>query len=371
MNVSIIDMKWIFKHAIRIIAIILMTIIFVALFSNTNSKINIPEEYTFFDGSITLLSYKKEREIPKYNQNNLLTLELGVLRNVNLNNDLGVQTIETENSAITEKNNIQEEASVLEIEIPKIAETERVDERNLVETSTDIYSTVEIKNKTNFELTEDILNPDVELNNKKDILIFHTHTCESYTSSEQYTYTMTGNYRTTDNNYNMVRVGEELKKFLEQKGFNVTHDSTCHDYPSYNGSYDRSLETVQNLLYDKTTELVIDIHRDAVGDGDTYGPTVKINGERVAQMMFVIGTDGGGLNHPNWRENLKIAIKIQKKANEMYPGLFRPIILTNSRYNQHTARGASIIEVGATANTLEECLLSMQCLANVLEESCK
>ena len=55
----------------------------------------------------------------------------------------------------------------------------------------------------------------------------------------------------------------------------------------------------------------------------------------------------------------------------MYPGLFRPLVLTNSRYNQHTAKGASIIEVGATANTLEECLLSMQCLANVLEEVCK
>ncbi|MBO4815668.1 MAG: stage II sporulation protein P [Clostridia bacterium] len=129
--------------------------------------------------------------------------------------------------------------------------------------------------------------------------------------------------------------------------------------------------TVQNLLANKNTELVIDLHRDAVGSSNTYAPTVKINGNYAAQMMFVIGTDGGGLEHPNWNQNLKIAIKIQEKANEIYPGLFRPIIVRNSRYNQHVAKGACIIEVGATGNTLDECILSMQCLANIIEEVCK
>lgn len=370
MNVSIIDIKGIFKYAIRIIIIILTIIILVALLSNFNNKIKVSNDtlITYLNKSMALFSYKKEKTIPSYKPNNLLALELGVLKTVNPNNNSKIAYTEPEIPTTTEEINKPTEDLIQQIEIPKKAETEKVSERNLAESSTNTYNTVKIKNKTQFELTEDILNSDIELNNKQDILLFHTHTCESYTSSEKYPYTMTGNYRTTDNNYNMVRVGEELKTYLEKKGFNVTHNTTCHDYPSYNGSYDRSLETVQNLLTDKTTEIVIDLHRDAVGNGDTYGPTIKVNGERVAQMMFVIGTDGGGLNHPNWRENLKIAIKIQAKANEMYPGLFRPIILTNSRYNQHTARGASIIEVGATANTLEECLLSMQCLANVLEE---
>lgn len=106
------------------------------------------------------------------------------------------------------------------------------------------------------------------------------------------------------------------------------------------------------------------------GSSNEYAPTVKINGNSVAQMMFVIGTDGGGLDHPNWRQNLKIAVKIQEKANEMYPGLFRPIIIRNSRYNQQVAKGACIIEVGATGNTMQQCILSMQCLANVLEKVC-
>ena len=62
------------------------------------------------------------------------------------------------------------------------------------------------------------------------------------------------------------------------------------------------------------------------------------------------------------------AIKIQEKANEMYPGLFRPIIIRNSRYNQHVAKGACIIEVGATGNKLEQCLNSMKYLSKIINE---
>ena len=186
-----------------------------------------------------------------------------------------------------------------------------------------------------------------------------------------YEYEMTGNYRTTDLNYSVARVGTELTNYLKNKGFNVEHNTTYHDYPAYSGSYNRSLETVQGLLLESDTQIVIDLHRDAVGSSNTYAPTVKINDQYAAQLMFVIGTDGGGLEHPDWNQNLKFAIKIQEKANEMYPGLFRPIIVRNSRYNQHVTTGSSIIEVGATGNTLDQCILSMQCLANIFEEVCK
>ena len=74
------------------------------------------------------------------------------------------------------------------------------------------------------------------------------------------------------------------------------------------------------------------------GSNSNYAPCVKIGDETVAQLMFVIGTDGGGLSHSGWNDNLKLAIRIQQKANEMYPGLFKPIILRNSRYNQHVAK---------------------------------
>ena len=306
------------------------------------------------------------REKSKLNLNNIMNMELALFNTKPKENIISSTT--TNVDANTPK---QEEIKNIQTTLPRTANTEAVSDRNFSSRKTHTYNTTNIDNQSDYTLTEEMLVPDVDISNKKDIIIYHTHTCESYTPSEAYNYTMTGNYRTTDANYNVIRVGTELTNYLAQKGFNVIHDGSYNDYPSYSGSYDRSLEVASRLIDETPSDIVLDIHRDAVGNGDTYGPTIMIDGNRVAQMMFVIGTDGGGLEHPNWNQNLKIAIKIQEKANQMYPGLFRSIVLRNSRYNQHVAKGASIIEVGATANTLEECLLSMQCLANVLEEVCK
>ena len=180
-----------------------------------------------------------------------------------------------------------------------------------------------------------------------------------------------GNYRTTDLNYSVARVGDELTNFLSKYGFNVTHNKTYHDYPAYTGSYTRSLKTVQGILQNLNSDIIIDLHRDAIGSNDNYAPTVKIGDDYCAQMMFVIGTDGGGLSHPNWNYNLKFAIKIQEVANRLYPGLFKPVILRNSRYNQHLGKAACIIEVGATGNTLEQSIGSMKYLSKVMEEALK
>ncbi len=107
------------------------------------------------------------------------------------------------------------------------------------------------------------------------------------------------------------------------------------------------------------------------GSNANYAPSVKIGDEVAAQLMFVIGSDGGGLQHLGWLDNLKFAIKVQEKANELYPGLFRPIIVRNSRYNQHLGKAANIIEVGATGNTMEQCLVSMKYLSKVISEVMK
>lgn len=232
------------------------------------------------------------------------------------------------------------------------------------------YGKVKIKNQTTYNLTEDILNPNISIDNKN-VLIFHTHSCESYTPSEKYSYSQTGNYRTTDMNYTVTRVGTELENYLKQYNINVIHDKSYHDYPSYTGSYTRSLKTVENILKTTPSDIIIDLHRDAVGSRPDYAPTVKIGDDYAAQIMFVIGTNEGGLWHPNWQQNLKFAVKVQQKAEEMYPGLFKPIMLTKSRYNQHTGKFANIIEVGATGNTLEQCLTSMKYLSAVMNEVMK
>ncbi len=249
--------------------------------------------------------------------------------------------------------------------------TTEVIPNNVPNKYTDDYNGVEIKNGTNYNLTEDILNCDNLDFNKKDIMIFHTHTCESYTPTEQYSYEETGTFRSTDLNYSVVKVGDVLTEQLQSYGFNVVHDKTYHDYPAYSGSYGRSQATVKNLLNSHAgTDIIIDLHRDAIGD-TSYAPSVKIGDEVVSQLMFVIGTDGGGLEHPNWKENLKFAIKVQEKANALYPGLFRPILLRNSRYNQQLGKAACIIEVGATGNTLEQSMGSMKYLSKILDEVLK
>ncbi len=226
---------------------------------------------------------------------------------------------------------------------------------------------VKIKNETSFEINDSIMNTGLNIN-RENITIFHTHTCESYTPTEQYNYQQTGNFRTTDLNYSVVKVGDELTNYLMGYGFNVIHDKTYHDYPAYTGSYTRSKTTVENILKSNPSDIIIDLHRDAIGSKSNYDPSVKIGDDTVAQLMFVIGTNGGGLYHPNWQANLKFAIELQQKANEIYPGLFKTMIVRNSRYNQHLGKAACIIEVGATGNTLEQCMNSMKYLAKVFEE---
>ena len=279
------------------------------------------------------------------------------------------QRMAEERTALPEEVENQEEqpeTSTEPEEVPDTLKTE-IQPSNVANKFNTNYESVEIKNETDYELTQEMLTPDVTVNTKK-VLLFHTHTCESYTASEAYQYTPTGNFRTTDNAYNMVRVGEELKTQLTQYGIEVLHDSTYHDYPAYTGSYGRSLDTVANLLkQQEDTDIVIDLHRDAIADS-TYAPTVKIGEEYAARLMFVIGSNGGGLWHDNWNQNLKFAIKVQQKANEMYPGLFKPMLVRNSRYNQHLAKAATIIEVGATGNKMEQCLTSMKYLAKIISK---
>ena len=264
------------------------------------------------------------------------------------------------------ENETQENTETNTQEILENVETQIVTQNPISESFNSEINGVKIKNETSFDISN-IMETALEIN-KNNILIFHTHTCESYTPSEKYQYQQTGNFRTTDLNYTVARVGDELSNYLLGFGFNVYHDKTYHDYPAYSGSYNRSLTTVQNALKTNPSDIIIDLHRDAIGSISNYDPSVKIGEDVAAQVMFVIGTNGGGLNHPNWKQNLKFAIEVQQKANEMYPGLFKPIIFRNSRYNQHLGKAACIIEVGATGNTLDQCLNSMKYLAKVFEK---
>ena len=306
--------------------------------------------------------------------NAIIGLELGVVNakekiveNIEMNNEVG-QNIENEEKNLTEENeeNNKEEK---EVELANgNVETKVITKNPIADAYTKRYKGVKIKNETSYDLTDEDLNYEKLKIEKSNIIIFHTHTCESYTSSKKYSYTPTGNFRTTDLKYSVARVGDELTKYLKKYNLNVLHDKTYHDYPSYNGSYSRSLSTVSSILKNTKADIIIDLHRDAIGSYSGYAPTVKIGNDECAQIMFVIGTDGGKLKHPNWKSNLQFAIKMQELANKEYPGLFKPIILRNSRYNQHLGKAACIIEVGSTGNKLEQCLNSMKYLSKIIDE---
>ncbi len=400
-NLKVVTIKDIIKNLVKLIAIIIFVIFITRFFEfiskvniieNIKNKINSLEGKTFIEcinDNVSIynagLSNKedllanKDYDKSKNNTNEDIFLKIRNLIFFNMDKNAISKILNNELSMfgfIENRNNIdstnKKTNDVKEDDI-KIAEkgkssTKVIDKNNKEEVYNKVYNGVKIKNESKYNLTQNDLKPNVDFKNKKDIVIYHTHTCESYTKTEKYTYKSSGNYRTTDLNYSVARVGEQLTKYLKKYKFSVIHNETYHDYPKYNGSYARSLDTVSKIMKKNNASLVIDLHRDAIGSNSNYGPSVKINGEEAAQLMFVIGTDGGGLTHKNWKKNLKFAIKIQEKANKMYPGLFRPIIVRNSRYNQHIAEGGCIIEVGATGNTLEQCLVSMKYLSAVINE---
>ena len=189
------------------------------------------------------------------------------------------------------------------------------------------------------------------------VLIMHSHTTECYRASEGLWYDPAESFRTTDNSRNMVAVGAEIAAVLNAAGITTLQDTTQHDYPSYNGSYDRSEGTVQRYLEQyPSIKVVLDIHRDAIQreDGTAVAPVVEINGEKTAQVMIICGADNGSMGMPNYKQNLRFAAALQDRLATLFPGLARPLLFDYRNYNQQLTTGSLLIEMGGHGNTLEE-----------------
>ena len=390
-NVTVLKLKDIMKYIICIFVLILLIFSVTNYFSqkktektnqvtteveNVTNKVTNNNLLSCLDATLPVvasINHHNDRTKEKMNESNILkTILKTQISSINQvqNQDIKKEENNIELASDGEKKEEQEENEQKEsnLELAKVNQkTEVITNNPIADNFNTQYENIKIKNQTDYVLTNEMMTPDISIENKN-IIIFHTHSCESYTPSEKYQYEASGNFRTRDLNYSVTRVGTELTNQLQQYGYNVIHDTSYHDYPSYNGSYTSSLNTVENLLKTNSADIIIDLHRDAVGSRSDYAPTVKIGDEEVAQVMFVIGTNNGGLWHPNWNQNLKFAIKMQQKAEEMYPGLFKSIMLTKSRYNQHTGKYANIMEVGATGNTLDQCIASTKYLAKVMDE---
>ena len=198
------------------------------------------------------------------------------------------------------------------------------------------------------------------------VLILHSHGSECYENTENFK--ESGYYRTLENDYNMVSIGNRVAEILEAGGISVLHDTALHDYPSYNDSYGNSRNSVKEYLEKyPSIQLVLDLHRDAAKDsnGDQVAFTTTINGKKVARLMMVVGTDVR-LKHPNWPENMSLAVKLHALLEKQYPGICRPISFRNQRFNQDLSAGAMLIEVGAAGNNRQEALAAAEILAQAI-----
>ncbi len=237
------------------------------------------------------------------------------------------------------------------------------------------YNGVYMKNSTGLNiniknLLASKLSFKIEKNNQPQVLIMHTHTTETFLASDAKTYGVNHSSRTTDNNKNMAAIGAIIAKKLNDAGIKTLHDKTQHDYPQYNGSYTRSAKTVNSYLSKyKSIKIVLDLHRDSVtvSGSDKAKLVTKINGKKAAQVMLVMGSQSGSIkNHPNWQENLKLALKLQQTMEAKYPTLARPLSLSSSRYNQSLCKGSMLIEFGTDMNSLDEAKYSAELVADSL-----
>lgn len=199
------------------------------------------------------------------------------------------------------------------------------------------------------------------------ILILHTHSTEAYQPEYAGEYEETDPFRTIDPDYNVIRVGEELADALESYGLHVLHDTNLYDYPSYNGSYDRSGTAAAEYLAEyPCIRLVIDLHRDALCDDEVmYSTVAALDGTEAAQLMFVMGTDIN-LDHPLWRDNLRLALTLHEAVANRYPTLMRPTVLCDYRYNQQLTTGYLLLEVGTSGNTLSEAITGVRLFADAV-----
>lgn len=240
--------------------------------------------------------------------------------------------------------------------------------------ATHIFENVRVKNTTETKTLniEKVLSEPLELSidkSKPAVLIFHSHTSEGYELIEREWYAQDYTSRSNDENLNVVRVGTEITNYLTALGYTVIHDKTIHDN-SYNDSYPSSRKTVaKHLEENPEIQIVLDIHRDSItlDNGEKIKPVNTIGGKKAAQLMIITGAEEGDVeNFPDWEYNLRFALQLQKKCETMFPGLMRPVLFSQRKYNMDMTHFSLLIEMGSEANTLEEACYSGRMLAAAL-----
>lgn len=228
-----------------------------------------------------------------------------------------------------------------------------------------------LENKTSIDvdpkkLLQTSLDPPISRSDK--ILLLHTHSSQSYSPAEKKFYTSQSEYFGADENLSVLVIGKEITNIFKKNGISIIHDSTDHECQNNQDPYASSAKTFEKQKNENLVNFVLDIERDLIIKKDTMIKAIaNIKGESYAQCVFIIGTDDCGLPHPNWEDNLKLAIKLQNSIESEYPGLMRPIKLVKERLNQHQCRSL-LLKIGTSANTAEEALKSAEVIAKNIAE---
>ena len=195
------------------------------------------------------------------------------------------------------------------------------------------------------------------------ILIYHTHSLEGYADS------IPGDKSTT-----VVGVGDYLTELLTQQyGYNVIHDTGEYD-TIRDKAYSKAAPALEQILADNPgIDVVIDLHRDGVGENTRL--VTNVNGTDMAKVMFFNGLsrttklgDIAYLYNPYIADNLAFSFQMQLTAAEYYPGYTRKIYLKGYRFNMHYCPKTLLVEVGAQTNTVQEAKNAMVPLADILNK---
>lgn len=249
-----------------------------------------------------------------------------------------------------------------------------------IKNATAEYNGIYLKNATQNHSEIDIakyLNKKIQATvdkSKPAVLVYHTHTSETYELLDRDFYTNERSTRSENYAENMVRVGEEICNILEKNGYKTIHDKTVFD-ESLSGAYSRSRENISKILKENPSiQVVLDIHRDSIylKDGTRVKAVSQIGGEKVAQIMITTGCEDGNVtDFPNWEKNLTFALNLQQSLVREAPSLMRPLNFAARKYNMDLIPCALHIEIGTDANTLAEAVNSANILGEALSELLK
>ena len=238
----------------------------------------------------------------------------------------------------------------------------------LIEDLDEYDSLIIIRDSIGMNSVDDIPSPinikklDVD-EDKPYILLYHTHATESFYPA------VDNNWHVSDTRYNILGMGEIMTTILEAGGHKVDHIHTYHDLPSYNKSYSKSLNTINNKIEESDNlKILLDVHRDGVLEDSPNIEAIRkkskieIDGKSVATFRLVIGPDS-----ENKEEVLNFAKYIMAVSDALYPGLCKGIVIKPiGKYNQHKSDYSALIELGYNINNIEEATESAKLIGEIL-----